>query len=295
MKTNDGKSLEQLVKLIEGALIPRGFSIESRERVYNDDGVQIAEFDIVITGKLGSAPLKWLIECRDRPSDGAAPGEWIEQLVGRRSRFNFGMVMAVSTTGFAEGAIEEAKRAGIEIRTMDSLTTESVLSWIPNNAPLVVRRGDYDGVQFYLDDVTEEELRDLKSKFTPRTPLIIDTESGETISMDEFWTRALDRNPQLFDGIALNDEPKSASVRVACEGDRYKIKIGERLVRIAEVHVSAILSIRIPQMPLTEVYQYSRLEGELIAQVTKWEGQPDDLIKGLTFIGFPKTDKSVRG
>jgi len=288
LKTNDGKSLEQLVKLIEGLLIPRGFIIETRERVYNDNGVQIAEFDIVITGKLGSAPIKWLIQCRDRPSNGAAPGEWIEQLVGRRDRFNFDKVMAVSTTGFSEGAKEEAKRRGIEIRTMDSLTAESVMNWIPTNAPLVVRRGDYSGVQFYLEDVTEEELHGLKSRFAPKTPLIIDTESSETISMDEFWARILGKNPQLFDGITLNSEPKSAPVRVACEGDRYKIKIGERLVRIVEVHVSAILSISIPKMPLTEVYQYSAPEGELIAQVTKWEGQPDDFIKGLAFIGFPK-------
>jgi hypothetical protein len=139
-----------------------------------------------------------------------------------------------------------------------------------------------------LDDAAEEELRDLKSQFAPKTPLIVDTESSDTITMDEFWTRVLHENPQLFDGITLNSEPKNASVRVACEGDRYKIRIGERLARIAEVHVSAILSISIPKMPLTEVYQYSDGEGELIAQVTKWEGQPDDFVKGLTFIGFPK-------
>lgn len=101
LMTNSGKHLEEFVKQIESFLLPQGFTIDSRERVFNDEGIQIAEFDIVIEGKVGSAPFKMLIECRDRPSDGPAPGSWIEQLVGRRSRFDFDKVVAVSTTGFA--------------------------------------------------------------------------------------------------------------------------------------------------------------------------------------------------
>src|ERR671918_3202396 len=99
--TNTGKSLEKLVKQIEELLLPKGFYIRSNERVYNDEGIQIAEFDIEITGMLGSTPIKWLIECRDRPAQGPAPGSWIEQLVGRRARFRIDKVTAVSTTGFS--------------------------------------------------------------------------------------------------------------------------------------------------------------------------------------------------
>lgn len=123
---NDGSELERLVKIIEGCVLSKGFSVESRKPVYNDRGIQIAELDIVITGKIGSATFKWLIECRDRPSDGPAPGSWIEQLAGRRSRFNFDKVMAVSTTGFAIGAKEEAERTGIDLRLFQNLTYDEV-------------------------------------------------------------------------------------------------------------------------------------------------------------------------
>ena len=102
---NTGKILESFIRQIEKILLPHEFKIISNEKVFNDEGIQIAEFDIEIEGKVGSTNLKWLIECRDRPTQGAAPGSWIEQLVGRRDRFKFNKVIAVSTTGFAEGAI----------------------------------------------------------------------------------------------------------------------------------------------------------------------------------------------
>jgi len=48
MSRNDGKSLELLTKLIESLLLPKGFEVETRKRIFNDLGIQIAEFDIVI-------------------------------------------------------------------------------------------------------------------------------------------------------------------------------------------------------------------------------------------------------
>jgi hypothetical protein len=112
---SDGKQLEALVSYVEKTLLPQGFDVKTNERVYNDEGVQIAEFDVEVRGKVGSTRIAWLIECRDRPSQGTAPGSWIEQLVGRRIRFGFNKVTAVSTTGFAEGVFDFAQREGIEL------------------------------------------------------------------------------------------------------------------------------------------------------------------------------------
>lgn len=121
MKDHTGKPLERLVRAIEEEMLPEGFEVTSNDRVI-EDGEQIAEFDIVITGRLGSTDFKWLIECRDRPSQGAASGAWIEQLVSRRSRFNFDKVIAVSTSGFAEGAAKYASEQGIHLRTVTEIT-----------------------------------------------------------------------------------------------------------------------------------------------------------------------------
>jgi len=117
-----GQQVEKLIQEIEKHLLPEGLNVAARERVFNDEGIQIAELDIVITGALGSSSINWLIECRDRPSEGAAPVSWIEQLIGRRIRFKFEKVMAVSTTGFSDGARELAGREAIVLRTVSTIT-----------------------------------------------------------------------------------------------------------------------------------------------------------------------------
>ena len=75
--TRDGKQLEALVAFVEKALLPEGFEVRANERVYNDEGAQIAELDVEIRGRIGSTNISWLIECRDRPGDGPAPGRCV--------------------------------------------------------------------------------------------------------------------------------------------------------------------------------------------------------------------------
>jgi hypothetical protein len=116
--TNMGKEVEALVRDIEQQFLPQGFKVEPRQRLYDEAGEQIAELDIVISGALGSSGVKWLIECRDRPSAGPAPVSWIEQLVGRRERFQFDRVFAVSTTGFSSAAKDFAKTKNVILRTV---------------------------------------------------------------------------------------------------------------------------------------------------------------------------------
>jgi hypothetical protein len=59
---NDGRQLESLVAFVEKALLPQGFEVKTNERVYNDEGAQIAELDVEVRGKVGSTTIAWLIE-----------------------------------------------------------------------------------------------------------------------------------------------------------------------------------------------------------------------------------------
>ena len=136
----DGTELEIFVAGLEALLLPSGVTVELRSREYSREGVQIAEFDIVTIGRLGSAKVACLIECRDRPSEGAAPAAWIEQLVGRRLRFGFDKVIAVSTTGFAPGSIEYARQSGIELRTVTRLSAADVFQWFRAQELEIVNR-----------------------------------------------------------------------------------------------------------------------------------------------------------
>jgi len=113
---NDGKKIESLVALFEKTFGSEGCSITINDRVYDANGAQIAEFDGIIEKPSDNVPYKLLIECRDRPGCVSAPASWIEQLIGRKARFGFDRVSAVSTTGFSAGAFDRAKFGDIELR-----------------------------------------------------------------------------------------------------------------------------------------------------------------------------------
>jgi hypothetical protein len=126
---NDGKGLEALVAFVEETLVPKGLNVQTNRRVFDEEGRQVAEFDVEVRGKVSTTSFAWLIQCRDRPSSGPAPGEWIEQLAARRARFGFDRVTAVSTTGFAAPAKTYAAQVGIELREVRSLTADQ-FGWL---------------------------------------------------------------------------------------------------------------------------------------------------------------------
>lgn len=68
-----------------------------------------------------------LVECRlhARPQD----VQWIEELYGRRVSLKAYSVIAVSSSGFTEGAIAKADRLGIVLRDFKSLTEDEVNRW----------------------------------------------------------------------------------------------------------------------------------------------------------------------
>jgi hypothetical protein len=57
MSRNDGMSVEWLVNLIKEQAVPRGFSVDTRTPVF-EDGVRIAEVDIVVAGNVGTPTFK---------------------------------------------------------------------------------------------------------------------------------------------------------------------------------------------------------------------------------------------
>lgn len=117
---NDGKNLELLVAELEKLLLGTGFNVSPNEKVFDGSGIQVAEFDLTIGGRVGSTSFRWLLECRDRPSQGPAPASWIQHLSGRKDLFDFDKVIAVSTTGFSAPAEAAAKKLRISIREVTS-------------------------------------------------------------------------------------------------------------------------------------------------------------------------------
>ena len=270
---NSGKNLELLVKKVEEILLPEGFRVESREKIFNDEGVQVAELDVLISGKLSTTEIQWLIECRDRPSEGSAPTSWIEQLVGRRDRLKLNKVTAVSTTGFSPGAIDYAREAGIEIRTVKDVSREEVADWlsIPGMV-LVEQKGDLLTAHIFAHNATQEQLNELGNllqNFKTRELVFVHTGTGDKLSLMDVWRDGMNQFPDLFDEIVPGSEPtqKSLSVNYVNPNSRYMIALENSMVHIERIDFRANLSIKKTDIPISKITKYSTdLHGDTIAE-----------------------------
>jgi Restriction endonuclease len=264
----DGKRLEALVATIEKLLLPMGFDVKTNTRVYNDGGVQLGEFDVEIRGRLGSTEIAWLIECRNRPSEGPARGAWIEQLVGRRSRFNFDKVTAVSTTGFAEGAIEYANRAGIDLREVNEIAPE-VANWLAmRHLQSVERRLRLDKATIRISETeSTERLEAATGAITAKRldeAVIRSTQTGEVVSLVKAFDLVISENPSVLSGVLPNQPGKSVELRVHYPSDESHFVVDTAIgsIRIIEIDFAGEVSIVQVDVPLSQAAEYRQIGRE---------------------------------
>jgi Restriction endonuclease len=285
--TKDGKQLESLVAFVESTLLPQGFDVKTNERVYNDDGVQIAEFDIEIRGMVGSTTIAWLIECRDRPSDGPASGAWIEQLVGRRTRFGFNKVTAVSTTGFAPGAVEFAEREGVELREVEALEPDEFSTWLAiRHLQQIERRVELRHLTILVNQekCNEEQRMFLESLLEgPAEGLFLKSlRTGELAKPQNAFLGAVDQQGTLFDDLLPNGPGKNIRMQVQYvnDQDHFIIETSAGPIRVEAILFEGELSIKETLVPLSVTSEYRRAKtGEAVSQLAAFSPQMD----GATF------------
>jgi len=277
--TSDGKQLESLVSFVEKTLVPQGFAVDTNTKVFNDDGVQMAEFDVEVKGKVGTTDLCWLIECRDRPSQGAAPGSWIEQLVGRRSRFGFNKVTAVSTTGFAPGVKDFAELQGIELREVKELSPESFSDWlIMRDCTMITRKAilHHARILIHEDETQErkEEMVRVISNVNSTDPILRSQKTEKAIPVLNAFLGAVNQVGNLFDDIEPNDPPKKIKIHIKYENDESHFVIATELgdIRIVSIICNGELVIEEKILPLITTAEYRKeKDGAIISQVAGFE------------------------
>lgn len=284
---SDGKQLEALVAFVESKLLPEGFRVQTNLCVRNDDGIQIAELDIEVRGKVGSTSIAWLIECRDRPSDGPAPSSWIEQLVGRRLRFGFNKVTAVSTTGFAAGAKEFARSQGIELREVKALEPEAFDGWLQlRHIRHVERLTRLDHAEVRVPEDESEQRRaallDAISNAVGDEPFLVSSKSGLAISAPAAFSNAVAGNESLFQDLQPNGPGRPITLIAQYpEDDHFVVETAVGVVPIREIAFVGELAIRETLVPLSVTAEYRHDDdGKMIAQVAQFSPQT---IAGMKF------------
>lgn len=272
---NDGRALESLVALVEGLHLPPDFSVKTNSRVFDEEGIQIAEFDVEIRGKVGTGEIAWLIQCRDRENKGA-PGEWIEQLVTRRDRFYFNKVTAVSTGGFSPSAVNCAKRFGIELREVKNLSPQEFSNWfIANTVPLRVPRARLRGVRAIVDhgDIPALEVA-IKGR-TIDQKIFRSTETGVFVSAFEIFRSQLfsDQMGKLVQEIDPSRGELSArlTVQFPDEKSHYVVESTGGVIRIREFVFACAISVTESRLPVSRAQRYVGNEGDTISEMVSYE------------------------
>jgi len=276
---SDGKQLEGLVSFVEKTLLPQGFDVKTNERVYNDEGVQIAEFDIEIHGKIGSTTIAWLIECRDRPGQGPAPGSWIEQLVGRRIRFGFNKVTAVSTTGFAVGAVKFAQEQGIELREVKALKPEEFAQWLVMQHHSVIRHiTKLEHATILINKEETEDRREALAHLISNLPgdakFLRSSKSGVVVSPAAAFLGAVSGVGTLFDDLNPLSPIKQIRLHAQYPDEEDHFLVDTRLgpIRVEEILFKGGLTVREQRIPLALTAEYRQTTtGEPISQVASFE------------------------
>lgn len=277
--TADGKQLEALVAFVEKTLLPAGFKVTTNERVFNEEGVQIAEFDIEIQGKVGSTKINWLIECRDRPNSGAAPGSWVEQLVGRRTRFGFNKVTAVSTTGFAPGAVDFAREQGIELREVKALEPDEFAEWLAIRHIHHIEKQTKLVNAIFSPHESEAEDRKLALEKFLATALgsaafLNSSVTGEAITPANAFLSAVNGIEGVFEGVVPNGQEKKIRLHATYTDDsHFFVETAAGPVRIHTIVFDGELQITEELVPLTLTAEYRNAGGELISQVASFAPQ----------------------
>lgn len=122
--TKTSEKFEKQIKRIHDLIEQSGSKITWDDRLPDPDNpAQPRQIDISIRRE----EILTLIECRihNKPQD----VKWIEELIGRRISLQAESVIAVSHSGFTKGAILKAKRHGIILRDLKTLTEEEILQW----------------------------------------------------------------------------------------------------------------------------------------------------------------------
>jgi hypothetical protein len=258
---NTGKDLEALVALIEKLHLPPGLEVTTNEHIYDEHGIQIAEFDIQVKGKVGTTDIAWPIECRDRPSEGPAPGSWIEQLIGRRGRFMFNKVTAVSTTGFAAGALRLAREKGIELREVRSLTAADVSGWLRAERMAIVQPSCrlFNAI---LCSGNESEARQRAFDKTvtthPNEPILWHVKNQKYYTIRDAFRAALSEAEGLLQQVERDKPARQLTMRVRYPTDNHHfvVKTKSGPVRVREIEFHGELEVKTTAVPLSRLREY---------------------------------------
>ena len=145
----EGRFLEILIGHLQEFFGPEGIQVKSPEIFFDDSGKKIGEVDVTLRSNVGTSTTFIGIECRDRPGgqlkqtghrrkrnqsqkqENIRPQgrDWIREIQGKKEDLHVQKMVAVSSTGFTQEAIDLARQFDIDLLYVTSANEPETKDW----------------------------------------------------------------------------------------------------------------------------------------------------------------------
>lgn len=162
------REFEQIVGRIISIMVKSGDEVVWNDKIPDPDNTkQMRQIDIAINHD----GLKSHIECRHH----SAPQDvkWIEELMGRKLSLDSFAMIAVSSSGFTEGATKKAEKHGIFLHTLTEHSPEIAHTW---GRPSKVEVGYYGfhplDIHLVFNELPKANLQEIVNTFRVKNDFI---------------------------------------------------------------------------------------------------------------------------
>lgn len=271
---------EQLIKHIHDLLDQDGSIITWNDHLPDPDNPsQPRQIDITIKRENKIT----IVECRIHKSKQNV--KWVEELIGRRISLQADAMIAVSASGFTKGAIAKAKKFGIILRDLVTLSKEEISSW-----------GHLTKVRLIFYHFTNVDIlfrfhpNDLNNINSEHINLYLQTSSNELYNLIE-----------MISNTIVKDNHNNDSGKFTSTFKNKNLKIGE--YPVASIDISLEFSVSKQELKIPSVVAYDIPKTTTITRETFIEqGELDEfkiiqssnnvlVILDLSSVNIPKNYK----
>ena len=268
------RQFEQLVARIEADAGPLGLRVASPDRIRCKVTGRFREVDASVRAGVGTASVLITIECRKRqPKQDVT---WIEQLATKKANIGAFHTIAVSSSGFSDGAKALAAHYGIGLRHVSEAPLDEINKLLSNLKSVTFSHkccvAAYIGIRLFRSlKWTIPDPRQADLVLPPTTdlfaPIFKDVTTGRTWSINDLWLQ-LQRTSDPFEKIAHGTPPELKIAIFPYPGD-VTVETSEGSKLIGDVMLGLALSIEEERVTLEEArrVEYKSPDGAAIQRV----------------------------
>ncbi len=250
------KEFEQIVSRIISIMVKSGDKVVWNDKIPDPDNLkQMRKIDISINHD----GLKSHIECRHH----SAPQDvkWIEELIGRKSSLDASAMIAVSSSGFTEGATKKAEKHGIFLHTLTEYSPEVAHTWGHRSKFEIGYYGFYPlDMHLVFDELPKASLQEIVNAFRVK---------------NDFINTIFNKLKYAING---NEEIKTFPYDLQVEGDAGCMDLFDKSIKKVRIKATTYLMKELVELPTIMTFSQSSHNYQDLAKVERSEAYNSEVI-----------------